>query len=144
METRWSELRSTLGFEIRRCTYSVTSRTQRCYVNLIVGMAGWHASVTLTPPDRYSPRWRGGEIFQTATRRGIPLPRKTSTTQRTLFTTLIQLSLQLSLPIEAKSIASPSAEDLDSNLQRRVDRFPRERCPIDFLRSRVKIWVKRG
>lgn len=74
-------MRSTLGFEIRRCTYSVTSRTQRCYVNLIVGMAGWHASVTLTPPDRYSPPWRGGEIFQTATRRGIPPPpsRKTST-----------------------------------------------------------------
>lgn len=73
-------------------------------------MAGWHASVTLTPPDRYSPRWRGGEIFQTAARRGIPLPpsRKTSTTRQTLFATLIQLSLQVAFdPSEIDRRAFP-------------------------------------
>lgn len=42
VEARWSELRLALGFEIRWCTYSVTSRTQCRCVNLIVTVVPKH------------------------------------------------------------------------------------------------------
>jgi len=42
VEARWSGLRSALGFEIRWCTYSVTSRTQCRCVNLIVTVVAKH------------------------------------------------------------------------------------------------------